>query len=134
MVLLSTKNMRLVQGGTRKLLPRFVGPFRVVKVVNPVVVKLDLPAGLKMHNVFHVSLLRHYREGTDCKAPPLPLVIKGQLEYEVEHIVDHKSSKNGTKYLIRWKGYTAVDDTWEPEKNLANCQEVLKEYQKAAST
>jgi hypothetical protein len=45
--------------------------------------------------------------------------------------VDHRVSHNSTEYLIRWKGYSAAEDTWEPEKNLTNCQEVLSAYKRA---
>jgi hypothetical protein len=133
MVLLSTKNMKLRSSGSRKLLPRFVGPFRIISMVNPVVVKLDLPATLRMHNTFHVSLLRHYTTNpTGCKAPPLPTIIDGELEYEVEDLLSHELRSQGrTKrlwYLVRWKGYSAEDNTWEPENNLTNCGEILSAY------
>lgn len=48
-------------------------------------------------------------------------------EYEVEKLIGHKM-KNGVRfYLVRWKGYTDEDDTWERESNL-NCPEILKSY------
>ncbi len=100
-------------------------------MVNPVAARLDIPKRLRWHPVFHTSLLRHYKENSRCKAPPIPEVIEGELEYEVESIVDHKVSKNGNQYRIRWKGYSAVDDTWEPEMNLANSASVLKSYKRA---
>lgn len=49
-------------------------------------------------------------------------------DYEVESIVDHKySGKRKKLYLIRWKGYTADQDTWEPEKSLC-CPELIAQY------
>ena len=61
---------------------------------------------------------------------------KKQKEWEVEKILgernkDIKSSKKKGKrikreFLIKWKGFKKA--TWEPEKNLENCQELLKEY------
>lgn len=48
-------------------------------------------------------------------------------EYEVESILKHKDTKNGRKYLIRWKGYDSDDDTWESEANL-NCPQILSRY------
>jgi hypothetical protein len=46
-------------------------------------------------------------------------------------IVSHRTTGGKTEYLIRWMGYTAADDTWEPEKHLENCPEVLKEYKRS---
>jgi hypothetical protein len=56
-------------------------------------------------------------------------------EYEVEEIIDqrvvHKHSKTkpvSMEYKVRWEGYQEVDDTWEPEENLAHCQGKLKKF------
>jgi hypothetical protein len=44
-----------------KLYPRFVGPFEVVEKKGTMAYRLPLPDSLRrMHNVFHVSVLRHY--------------------------------------------------------------------------
>jgi len=53
---------------------------------------------------------------------------KTAKEFEVEKIIEVHFKKNGTKeFLIRWKGFGAADDTWEPEKNL-NCQELIAKF------
>ena len=40
--------------------------------------------------------------------------------FKVEKIVDSKVDKNGVPlYKIRWRGYLASDDTWEPTENIA---------------
>lgn len=131
-VLLCTKNMKLKASGSRKLLPRFVGPFTIKRVVNPVAYELDLPSTLKVYPVFHIALLREYKEDPNhlYRAPPLPEVIEGQLEYEVEKILDHRKMGNTHVYKIRWLGYGPSSDTWEPEANLKNCPTILHEYQK----
>jgi hypothetical protein len=47
-------------GNCAKLAPRFCGPFKILARIGPVVHQLALPANLKIHNVFHVSLLKNY--------------------------------------------------------------------------
>ncbi|KAJ9519491.1 hypothetical protein QJQ45_000586 [Haematococcus lacustris] len=72
LVLLSTKNLRLKPGKAKKLLPRFIGPFKVLEHVGPVAVRLDLPPAMaRMHPVFHVALLRPYTRALTA-APILP--------------------------------------------------------------
>ena len=51
-MLLSTKNVRLKNPGARKLLPKWIGPFKLIKQVGKVAYQLDLPSNLKLHDVF----------------------------------------------------------------------------------
>ena len=61
-VLLSTEHIPLRSVGTRKLLMKWMGPFKVVQRVNDVAYELELPKPWKIHNVFHVSLLKPYQQ------------------------------------------------------------------------
>ena len=48
-------------GRRGKLKPRYIGPYEIIARVRPVAYRLDLPPELsKVHNVFHVSMLRKY--------------------------------------------------------------------------
>ena len=38
--------------------------------------------------------------------------------YVVERLLDLRKRKNVKQYLVRWSGFDAADDTWEPESNL----------------
>lgn len=53
-------------------------------------------------------------------------------EYEVKDIVDHKVERGTTFYLIRWKGYTKDDDTWEAADTLS-CPDIIEKYNKKIS-
>ncbi len=68
-VWLSTQNLPL-QVSSRKLMPRFIGPFSIVKVLSPVAVKLRLSNQLRrVHPVFHVSCIKPV-----IRFPPVPPV------------------------------------------------------------
>jgi hypothetical protein len=95
MVMLSTSNLR-TQGGSRKLMPKWVGPFEVREMVGKAAVRLHLSAGYeRIHNVFHVSLVKPYkaRNGERFEQiEPLPWLVddQGEPQYEVDAILEHQ--------------------------------------------
>ena len=103
---------------TPKLAPKRHGPFTIIKRVSPVAYQLQLPTAWTIHDVFHASLLTPYREtiehGDNYTRPP-PDLIEDAEEYEVEAIINHRhfGRKRQLQYLIKWKGYSDADNTWE---------------------
>ncbi len=137
-VMLSTANIRLKAVGSPKLLPRYVGPFTVTQKVSAVVYRLDLPERWRIHNAFHVSLLKPYHKGDRAQPLPPPLQLGGSNDvFEVERILLHRDVKRGRRvvreFLLKWQGYGPEHNTWEPERNLVNCRDLLTEYWRTTS-
>ena len=86
-VLLSTEHIPLRSVGTRQLLMNWMGPFRVVRKGNDVAYQLELPKAWRIHNVFHVSLLKPYHKNGRYQPPPPALLVEGEEEFEVEEIL-----------------------------------------------
>ena len=65
-VFLATKNLHIKQNNlSKKLLSRYIGPFKIFKKVGNQAYELELPPTMKMHDVFHVSLLKpHHEDGS----------------------------------------------------------------------
>ena len=94
--------------------------------------KLELPTNLKIHPVFHVLLLKPYKESNEFEReiPPPPVFIsENNQEYGVEMIFDKRTIHKKPQYLVKWLGYPLHNATWEPKENLKNCQEKVKEYE-----
>jgi hypothetical protein len=128
-VLLNSRHINIHHVGSRKLLPRYIGPFKIIKKIGEVAYKLELPKNMRCHPVFHVSLLKAWNPSSRYQPPPPPLVIDGEYEYEVQEILDHRGSVPGKrKFLVSWVGHGPEHNTWEPERNMTNCGEVLQEY------
>jgi len=52
-------------GNCYKLVPRFVVPFEILTLIRPMTYQLKLPTNLKVHNGFHISLLKSYIHDTN---------------------------------------------------------------------
>ncbi len=127
-VWLSTANLPL-KVGTRKLAEKYTGPFLIKEKVAEEAWRLQLPANFKLHDVFHSSQLKGVL-GEPRSRAPVVLDEAEEAEFEVQEVLAHRKVKGQDQYLIRWKGYTAYDDTWEPVPNLKNAQEALKKFKR----
>ena len=122
-VLLSTKDIALKTPGTMKLMPKWIGPFPVVKMVNAVAYKLDLPETMKrIHNVFHVSKLRPYASDGRCQPPPVPEMLDDEEWFSVGSLTAHRPRGRSSRwqYLVKWQGYGPEHNTWLPEDSITD--------------
>ncbi|CAI7787037.1 unnamed protein product [Closterium sp. NIES-54] len=132
-VLLDTCNLNLGHLPS-KLRPRFCGPFLVEEQVTPVTFRLRLPASWKIHNAFHVQLLKPYEDPNKLYTgrqppPPPPVPVNDELEYEVESVLAHRRRRHGVlEFLVRWKGYDPSEDSWVSEEDMSNTLCSLHDY------
>ena len=61
-VLLSTKDLtwQMRNSKTKKLMEKFVGPYKIKKIISENIVELELPASMKIHSVVNVSRIALY--------------------------------------------------------------------------
>src|SRR6267142_2495354 len=115
---------------TVKLRPKHYGPFRIIEAIGPTTYCLALPSQWKIHNTFHGSLLLPYHETKEHGSnfpEPAPELIEGQLEREVEEILNSRRYRRKLQYLIKWKGYSDAHNSWEPKENV-NAPALLAAY------
>ncbi|KAG8474462.1 hypothetical protein CXB51_031417 [Gossypium anomalum] len=112
-------------GRKGKLSPRFIGPYEVSERIGPVAYKLILPPELeKIHNVFHVSMLRRYRSDPSHIISPAEIEIKSDLSYEEEPIRilarEMKELRNKKVPLVKvlWLKHGIEEATWETKNSM----------------
>ncbi|MCO5592304.1 hypothetical protein L7F22_046304 [Adiantum nelumboides] len=120
-----------------KLSMRYYGPFQVCDKISDVAYRLKLPESWRIHNAFHVSLLRPYVGDV-----PEDLPVEDQPEVEEldeilvpEQILAHKERKVKGKvarcYLVKFRNYPPMDAKWMEEGELAELSTVLSLYLEA---
>ncbi len=133
-VWLNSTHIAIKAVGLRKLLAQWLGPFKVTAVISPVNYKLKVPAHYRIHDVFHVSMLRLAHDNGAGKRRPPTTMIEGEEEFELEEILAHRpahknKSDSGIQYLVHWVGYGPMDNSWEPERLLKQrAPEALDDY------
>ncbi|XP_068319712.1 uncharacterized protein [Pyrus communis] len=115
-------------GKTGKLSPRYIRPYKITERVGEVAYILELPSELaKVHNVFHVSMLRHYVVDPSHVIPHQPLEINPNLTYDEEPVTildwNEKVMRNKTVNLVKvlWRNHTVEEATWETEDRMRDC-------------
>ncbi|CAI7752835.1 unnamed protein product [Closterium sp. NIES-54] len=109
-----------------KLRPRFCVPFKIIKMVIPVTAKLLLPDDWRIHDAFHVSLLRKFVPATTdiarqqaaptARPVPEPTLDPSKI---LAHRVRLDAAGRHVDFLIRWTDRTSEDDTWVSFASLA---------------
>jgi hypothetical protein len=120
---------------------KYVGPLDVIGVPSPVTVKLALPQNTHQstHDTFHVDRIKKYQPAEPELFPnrvqnlrPDPDIIDGVEMYEVEDILaERRVRKRGRislQYLVKWKGYSSAEASWEYAISLRRAAEVVRRY------
>jgi hypothetical protein len=112
--LLHRNAQSLVDHPKGKLGPRYAGPFRVIERVGTVAYRLELPKGTRIHDVFHVGLLKPFRGSPPLLPPAMPPMENGRLLPSPEKIIRARLKRGQWHVLVQWSEAKPEDATWEP--------------------
>ena len=105
-------------GKKDKLSPRFIGPYEVIEKVSPMAYRLALPSDLeKIHNVFHVSMLRRYMSDPSHVVSSETIELRLDLTYEEEPVeilareVKELQNKKIPLVKVLWRNHKTEEAT-----------------------
>jgi hypothetical protein len=121
---LKEKRSLLRLGSYLKLAARYCGPFEILEKIGPVAYMLDFPASMRVHNVFHVSLIKKYVPDANHAIDWNVIQVEHEGDFLVEpvRILDWKFKVLRNKSIglvkVQWTCYGPEDATWEHEENM----------------
>eukprot|EP00253_Pinus_taeda_P012448 PITA_12448 len=119
---IQAKRSTLQWVGCTKLAPRYCGPFQILARIGPVAYQLALPSHIRVHNVFHVSVLKkhvydpkHVIRWQDIQVEP-----EGEVLVEPLSILDQREvqlrKRVITQVKVQWRHFGPEEATWEDQE------------------
>ncbi|KAK1606382.1 hypothetical protein QYE76_030055 [Lolium multiflorum] len=114
--LLHRSHQSLDPRAKRKLGPRYAGPFIILERIGTLAYRLQLPEGARIHDVFHVGLLKPYHGVPPMATPPLPPTAEGRLLPSPAKVLRAQLRRDVWHLLVQWEGLSEEEATWEPRE------------------
>lgn len=117
------RQLSLKHNRDHKFSARYYGPYKILKKIGQVAYRLELPPDAKIHNIFHVSLLKKHIGSKHPASATLPPLTPDSTTPKPEAILDRRLLKKhntaGVALLIKWKNRLPEDATWEDFDEIA---------------
>eukprot|EP00253_Pinus_taeda_P014855 PITA_14855 len=123
-VRIQAKKSTLQWSGCTKLAPRYCGPFQILARIGPVGNQLALPSHIRVHNVFHVSVLKKYIYDPKHIISWQDIHVEPEGEFLVEpvSILDQRrvvlQKRAITQVKVQWQHFGPDEATWEDEQSM----------------
>jgi hypothetical protein len=139
MVYVSSKDLAFPSALSRKFIPRYVGLYKITEAhPSSSTYTIEFPPHFRIHSRIHASKLRPFFPNDDARfpsrrfdalPPDVPATDANDAVYLLEKVVADKLVGKRREFLVRYLGYSAGEDRWIPESELAaTAAELLTEY------
>jgi hypothetical protein len=118
------KRSSIILGSFPKLVARYCGPFEILEKIGTVAYMLSFPTSVRVHNVFHVSLLNKYVLDLNHIIDWNVIQVEHEGDFQVEPVrimewkVQVLKNKSIGMVRVQWTCYSPKDATWEHEGNM----------------
>jgi hypothetical protein len=110
-----------------KFEPKYIGPFTVVRRARNGAYVLRDTTGDILDRHVPIDQLKIIKRSVRQSS-------SSRETFEVDQVINHRGEPGSYEYLVRWKNYTADDDTWEPEANFLDTQCIRKYWNPPSSS
>ncbi|XP_028100721.1 uncharacterized protein LOC114300068 [Camellia sinensis] len=124
-VIVTPMKAHLRFGKRSKLTPRYIGPFQILEIVDPVAYRVALPSNMsQVHNVFHVSMLRGYLPDPSHVIDYHQIALDDKLTYEETpiRIMDRQVKQLRNREIpmvkVEWQEHYGTEATWEKDEDM----------------
>jgi len=130
-VFLSSRNIT-TDRPTKKLEDKMLGPFPITKKIGTSY-KLEVPASMKVHDVFHPNLLRADPGDPlpdQIQEPSGPIITPEGEEYELDDILNSRWHYGRLQYRCKWTNEKQRDMEWyyADDDEFKGADEIVKDY------
>ena len=105
--------LRLSSSPKGKLSPHYFGPYQILQKIGLVAYRLQLPVRAKIHDVFHVSLLKPFIGQFPQSPPPLPTLLHGRVCPLPAKALKSRRARDRLQVLVQWENAPETSAAWE---------------------
>jgi hypothetical protein len=132
-VWLFTKNIK-TERSSRKLNHKWIDLYKVKKIITDVC-QLNLSSSMKIHDTFHISLLRKVVIDSltrQIQSSSFSVVMNEEEEYEIDDILDNRYHYDKLQYRVAWIDHSS-DRAWYSAENFDHFKNILEYYHRRYS-
>ncbi len=133
MIWLFIKNIK-IERSFRKLDHKWIDSFKIKKVLTDAC-QLDLSSSMKIHDTFHISLLRSASNDfliEQIQSSSFSIVIKEEKKYEIDDILDSRYHYEKLQYRVAWIDHSS-NRAWYSTENFDNSKNILEDFHRRYS-
>ena len=134
--MLSIKNLKQKRS-SKKLSHKYVESFKIENKIEAQIYRLTLSNIYRIHNIFHVSLLKSYRHRVDDKKTKQMMqtsnFIDDEKQWKIEEIVDKIEDRKSIWYKMKWLDWDLEYNQWLLENDFDKAIDVMTKFNEQSS-
>jgi hypothetical protein len=123
---LNFKNIHISKS-SKKLDHKYYKSFEIEEFIEKQVYKLRLFNMFRIHNVFHVFLLKSYKERFDNVITSFSIMINEEKHDEMKLILNNKLYRKRLQYFVKWLNWSNIENQWIYVENV-QIDELIKNF------